>query len=359
MKKVGIVGTNGIPANYGGLETLVENIAIHLDRKFTITVYCSKKNRKKFPDKINNIILKYSSLSANGWQSILYDVITTIHAMIKNDIVILMGPGVGFILILNYIFRKKIIVNHGGLDEWNREKYGWFEKKFLYYSTKATAYFSNVNIADNYVLSNSLKENFNVESVVIRYGGDYKYTSDLSYLKKYNEVMIMGKYFISVSRAQVDNNIHLVIDAFIGINENLVIVSNWSVSKYGRELYEKYHNKYSNIILLNAIYDKNELGYLREKSYAYIHSHSRCGTAPSLVEAMWQNKYPICFDVPTNRETSFNDSSYFSKSKELSEIVLGLSDIELQRYSKANFNKIDENYRWSKISDQYSEVIDE
>jgi hypothetical protein len=359
MTKVGIVGSNGIPANYGGLETLVENLTKILDEKFDITVYCSRHNRLKFPKSFGRAKLIYSRLKANGWQSVPYDILTTIHALIKNDVVILMGPGVGFVLIINKILNKKIIVNHGGLDEWNREKYSWFERKFLYYSTKYTAALSNINVADNLVLSESLKKNFQVKSVVIRYGGDYGYFYDGSVIEKYADILKFGKYFISVSRAQVDNNLHVVLDAFISSQQNLVLISNWSISEYGRELYEKYNGKFSNIKLLNAIYDKNEIGYLRDKAFAYIHSHSRCGTAPSLVEAMWQDKFPICFDVETNRETTFYRSKYFKSSEDLRVIVEELDSEEINKFKNENIKKIKDDYNWGKIGEQYSVIINE
>ena len=357
MIKLAIVGTNGVPANYGGLETLTENLTKLLDEKFRITIYCSKNRRSLYPEKFGNAYLIYSRLKANGWQSILYDTWTTVHALIKNDVVVLMGPGVGMVLLLNILLKKKIVVNHGGLDEWNREKYSWFERKFLYYSTKFTALLSQVNVADNTILANSLKENFSVNSVVIRYGGDYSYKYTDEIRNKYSKITNLNKYYISVSRAQIDNNIHIVIDAFLTMKENVVIISNWSISEYGKNLWTKYANKYENIILLDAIYDKDELGYLRDNAFAYIHSHSRCGTAPSLVEAMWQNKYPICFDVPTNRETTFNDSSYFNNAQDLVDVVKKLDDVCINKFSDKNYAKIASDYTWKKISDEYAKVF--
>ncbi len=355
MIKIGIVGSNGIPANYGGLETLVENITNKLENRFEITVYCTKHNRTELPLLYGNTKLSYSNFKANGWQSIPYDIITTLKAIIQNDVVVMMGPGVGFILYINKLYSRKIIVNHGGLEEWKREKYKWYEKLFLYYSTKITAKLSNVNIADNSILCKSLKDNFNVESKIIRYGGNYNYKYD-NIQEKYKSI-INKEYFVSVSRAQIDNNLHIVIEAFINSRHRLILISNWKIGKYGRELYDKYKDKYDNIMLLNAIYDKNEIGYLREKSTAYIHSHSRCGTAPSLVEAMCQNKYPICFDVDTNRETSFNDSLYFKNSNELKLILDSLTITEINRYSDKNISIIKNKYDWDLIANEYAETF--
>lgn len=358
-KKIAIIGCNGIPANYGGLETLTENIVLGLSDKIKITVYCSKYKRQQFPKEYAGATLKYSKFRANGWQSLLFDITTTVRSLFTNDVVIMMGPGVGMVLILNLLFRKRVIVNHGGLEEWHREKYSWLEGKFLYYSSLFSAKLSNINIADNLILANKLKLEFGVESSVIRYGGDRIPTanSNEEYKKKY-ESFIGEKYFIAVARAQIDNNIHIILEAFSNnCSETIVVISNFDISTYGKSLYKKYFNQFPNIILINAIYDLCELNYLRSNAFSYIHSHSRCGTAPSLVEAMCLNLYPICFDVPTNRETTWNFAKYFKTSDELNLIVKNLSESDKLSYFKNSQDLIQSEYTWNNICNQYLKVI--
>ena len=41
-KRLALIGTNGIPAQYGGGETFFENLTRGLASKYDITVYCSK-----------------------------------------------------------------------------------------------------------------------------------------------------------------------------------------------------------------------------------------------------------------------------------------------------------------------------
>lgn len=49
MKKnrIAIIGTVGIPAKYGGFETLTEQLVSNLSDEFDFTVYCSKRNTQK------------------------------------------------------------------------------------------------------------------------------------------------------------------------------------------------------------------------------------------------------------------------------------------------------------------------
>ena len=51
MRKIAVIGTVGVPANYGGFETLVENIiGENCSKNIEYIVYCSTKN---YPQKLD------------------------------------------------------------------------------------------------------------------------------------------------------------------------------------------------------------------------------------------------------------------------------------------------------------------
>ena len=58
-KKIAIIGTVGLPANYGGFETLTEYLTKDLGDRFDITVFCSSKSYKTKLKTHNNAKLKY------------------------------------------------------------------------------------------------------------------------------------------------------------------------------------------------------------------------------------------------------------------------------------------------------------
>ena len=62
MKKVAIIGTVGIPAGYGGFETLAENLVRTLSSEFEFTVYCSSKAYSRKLPEIYGAKLKYIPL---------------------------------------------------------------------------------------------------------------------------------------------------------------------------------------------------------------------------------------------------------------------------------------------------------
>lgn len=360
--KLSIVGTHGVPAKYGGFETLADFLCQYLSSEFEITVYC---NAHKYPFREKLYFgakLKYLKLEANGFKGIIYDFITYCDALKASDVILYLSPvGSGFMTPLKFFTGKKVIVNHGGLNEWEREKLNLLQKHWAKFNHRVAARFADINIADNIIYKKSLKGNFNAESEVIRYGGDHVKEikpNDIRYADKYPFVN-NEPYVVSVSRAQLDNNIHIVLEAFESFSTfRIVLISNWNISEYGKNLKEKYNN-HPNMILLDAIYEKDELDYIRSNAKIYIHSHSRCGTAPSLVEAMNLGNAIVSFDVPTNRETTFGKAFYFQNSKSLIKILYKLSNKEIIENGKEMKLIASKEYTWEKVTSQYKLLIED
>ena len=78
MKKIAIIGTNGVPSKYGGFETLVEYLVRHLADDYEITVFCSTNLVTEKIDSYEGVKLEYIDLNANGWQSIFYDIVSNL-----------------------------------------------------------------------------------------------------------------------------------------------------------------------------------------------------------------------------------------------------------------------------------------
>ena len=246
--KVAIVGIKGLPPRYGGFETLANNLVKKLGNEFDFIIYNSKGhffNKKYFNAKIINI-----PLPANGALGLLYDSIALFHAWIKSDAILYLGPGVGWLLVVNKLFKKKIITNHGGLNEWEREKLNFLQKRYAYFNHKYACCFSDINVVDNTRLKKSLYLNFGVNSIVIRYGGDHVLKKGIKQHLYSTYPFLKSKYVVSISRAQIDNKLHVILKAFSLLpTYRLVLISNWNESQYGKKLKKRYIS-YSNIIML-------------------------------------------------------------------------------------------------------------
>ena len=361
-RKVSLIGTNGLPAKYGGFETLTEYIAINLNKDYDLYCYCSKTPKINRLNKIYNTNLIYIPFKANGWQSMVYDAIAILHSLLYFDVLIILGFSGVFAFPFKFIFKKKVIFNIGGI-EWQKVRGSKriaiieiFVKKLF---EKICVYCSDIVIVDNQVLFDYVKNKYNIIPVLAEYGGDHAVIEKKS--SKFNEIypFLINDYDLTISRAQEDMNIHLVIDAYRHLpNKNIVIISNWNTSKYGIDLKKKYFKKYKNIILLDAIYDLNILNLIRSNCFIYIHTHSLCGTAPSLTEAMSLEIPVICFDVPTNRSTTEDKSYYFNNVDELVKIIKNLTNSQINILKNDMSEIAKRRYTWSRIINIYKNCID-
>ena len=351
MKKVAIIGTQGVPANYGGFETLVENIiGDNCSGDVQYTVFCSSKDMPAKIGEYRGARLKYVPLRANGVQSIPYDIVSMMRSMCGYDTILILGvSGCVFLPVFKLFCRKRIIVNIDGL-EYRRAKWKPWVKKFLKLSEKIAVRFANVIITDNKGIQDYVREEYGKETTLIAYGGNHALIDiteerEKEILQQHN--LEKRDYCMSVCRIEPENNCHMTLEAFKNNKEKLVFIGNWNRNGYSRKLKEEYSG-IDNIMLLDSIYDLEILHSLRHNAKYYIHGHSAGGTNPSLVEAMFFGCPILSFDVVYNRETTKNKAHYYSNAEELTALIAQGIDNGKELKEVAC-----EEYTWAKIAKEY------
>ncbi|MDG1333256.1 MAG: DUF1972 domain-containing protein [Crocinitomicaceae bacterium] len=360
MKRIAIVGSVGVPANYGGFETLTENLVEHLSRSNEITVFCSGRtySRSKRKAYHKGARLKFVPVKANGVQSILYDYISIIWSLFYADTILILGvSGCTLLPFVRFFTKKKIVVNIDGL-EWRRKKWNKFARWFLRLSEGLAIKCSHAHITDNKAIQRYTSMYYGQIGHVIAYGGNQRREKgrDALFMKKYS--FLVGDYYIKVARIEPENNIELILKAFISSDLQLVIVGNWKNSEYSRDLYELYSG-HVNIFLLEPVYENAEIDFLREHAKAYIHGHEAGGTNPSLVEAMCLGIPVYAYDVSFNLETTKSKAIYFKSSKDLIEKIKGTIPVELKMNTVNMILVARKHYNWDKIVNQYDTLIEE
>lgn len=360
LPKIGIIGTVGVPARYGGFETLVHHLVPNIRHRFDITVYCSGKTyaKEERQEEWEGAKLHYIPLEANGIQSILYDLWSILHAIKSQDVLLILGvSGCLFLPIIKLFSKKKIIVNIDGL-EWRRAKWNWFAKKFLRTSEGIACKYADEIVTDNQILKEYVKIRYGINGNLIEYGANHVTQEKIqkSDLKAYD--FLGSDYAFKVARIEPENNIHVILKTFSEIrNYPLVIVGNWDNSAYGRALKKEYGNR-QNIYLLDPIYESRQLNVLRSNAKIYVHGHSAGGTNPSLVEAMYLNLPIISFDVIYNRVTTNNQGLFFSTSDDLKRHINRISKLPLKRIASSLKQFANKKYTWEIVSRKYADLAE-
>lgn len=358
--KVAIIGTVGVPACYGGYETLVENLLDYKqDNDIEYQIYCSSKTYKDKHKLYKGALLKYLPFNANGKQAPIYDMLSMLHAFATCDMIISLGTVGSFILpILKLFSKKKIVFNLDGLDD-QRKKFSSFPQKVIGKARKLAAQYGDICISDNQGIKEYAKRVYNRESVLIEYGGDQVSIihDDEKLRTKYG--LEPDDYSFKVARIEPENNIKTILKAYSEMpEEKLVIVGNWNRSEFGRKMKEEY-TVHENICLLDPIYEPEEINLLRSNCKLYIHGHSAGGTNPSLVEAMNLGLPIIANGVVYNRETTENKALYFKDVNTLKAQVQHLVNNPEERKTIAN-NMLEiakRRYTWKRIASLYEDII--
>ncbi|WP_350432829.1 DUF1972 domain-containing protein [Shewanella sp. H8] len=349
MKKVAVVGTVGLPACYGGFESLVENLTLYKSNEIDYTIFCSGKSYFEKVDTYNDAKLVYLPLNANGIQSIPYDILSLIKCwFLRPDTVLILGvSGCLFLPFFKFFSKSKIVTNIDGL-EWKRDKWNKWAKKFLKFSESVAVKYSDVIITDNKAIGDYVEVEYSTENIVIAYGGDHAIIKGI-------DVDQEQDYYLSLCRIEPENNVKMILEAFVNSDKKLKFVGNWNSSEFGRDLKKAFSDK-PNIDIIDPIYDIKQLFLLRSECKGYIHGHSAGGTNPSLVEAMHFEKPIFAFDCNFNRYSTEDKAVYFSSSQELSDKLSEVTRDELAVISSDMKQIAETRYTWKVINHLYEET---
>jgi glycosyltransferase involved in cell wall biosynthesis len=351
---VSIIGSVGLPARYGGWETLAHHLTVNLKDKVSFVVYCSKRNSQEMLPSINGARMIYIPLSANGIQSILYDFLSMAHACRRSKILLILGTsGCIFLPLIKCLSKAVIVTNIDGI-EWRRQKWGYVAQKFLKISERFAVRYSDLVVSDNAAIQKYLYSNYSVTSDCIPYGGDHVERVDCADAKGLVAYGLKPRgYAFTVCRIEPENNLEMILLAFsLAADQKLVVVGNWRNSDFGVRLKKRFSG-FSNLILLDAIYDQRKLDELRSNAALYVHGHSAGGTNPSLVEAMSLGLPVAAFDCVFNRETTLGKAFFFRDPKELIDIVVSVDSRQMAEAGRTLKSIADERYRWSDVTAQY------
>ncbi len=351
--KIAIIGTRGIPNNYGGFEQFVEYLSVGLVKLgHEVTVYNSSDHVYRDPQYHGVTILRKWNPEKNigAASHFIYDFLCLKNALKQNfDIIYEAGyaTNVPSHLLLN--IRKSIIVTNMDGLEWKRSKWNFFTRKLTKFFEKLAVKTSHHLIADNEGIQQYLLKEYNVQSHFLAYGANVVNNFSKEDLNKYG--LEAYKYFLVVARLEPENNIEMMVEGYLNSQSGypLIVIGNTNT-----KFYKKFagSNKAQNVHFVGGVYNKDVLDSLRKYSLAYLHGHSVGGTNPSLLEAMGSHAFIISHNNPFNAGVLKENALYFSNAQELANV---LTDIDYHRKDKYdnfiqnNLHVIRTTYSWERI----------
>lgn len=374
-----IIGSKGIPANYGGFETFVEKLTEYkknIQINYHISCLSYENNEEFYHNNARCFNVKVPNIGSAS--AVVYDILSLGECIkyirkhsLKNSVIYILACRIGPFMNL---FKKQIndlniqiLVNPDG-HEWKRSKWNKFIRNYWKYSEKLMIKNSDLIICDSKGIQAYIKQEYSMykpNTDFVAYGADLTRSSLHDDSKEYLEWLNINdlcsnEFYLIVGRFVPENNYELMIREFMKSNtkKDLVIISNIVGNNFYQDLLNK--TKFDTdkrIKFVGTVYEQNLLKKIRENAYGYLHGHEVGGTNPSLLEALASTKLNLLLDVVFNNEVGQEAALYFSRDEgslsKLIETADLISSEEILTYGKMAFERIESEYTWELIVEKY------
>ena len=385
-KVVFILGSKGIPANYGGFETFVEKLTLNQqDKNIQYYVACqtSQKDYTGETYEHNGAICHPINVPDIGpARAVYYDLKSLKWALdhiesnrIKDAVIFICACRIGPFIALNKGKMKrlgvKLIINPDG-HEWLRAKWNFAIKQYWRCSERLCVKYADLLICDSMNIEKYIQNEFkkySPKTTFIAYGAETSKSvladDDPRILDWYGKWNVTPhNYYVNIARLVPENNYETIIREFMGSNtkKSLVIAASLKGNKFFEQLKKQLHFEDDpRIKFVDGIYDQELLKKIRENAYGYIHGHSVGGTNPSLLEALGTLDLCLLYDVGFNREVGENGALYWTLEdgdlRGLIEKADVMSTDEIKLLGDKAHKRIGECYTWKYICERYEHEL--
>lgn len=354
---IGILGTRGIPGNYGGFETFAEELSARLvERGHRVTVYCRTGNSPGRPGEYRGVELVHLPALRNKYaETLTHTFYSAIHALFRRfDIVYVCNSANAPICWIPWARRQRTVLNVDGL-EWQRAKWGPVAKRYYRWAASHAARMPIEIVTDADVIQRYYLEELHRETRCFPYGAELYERGHAAH-----RLDAMGlqpdRYLLYVSRMEPENNALLAVQAYTRLETDIPLVMVGDAP---------YAQDYINEVKATADDRVQFLGYrfgedyhaLQANALAYVQATEVGGTHPALVEALGHRNAVLAHDVPEHREVVGDAGRYFAyrDPDDLAQHMRALIEDPdaVARLRRLAGERVEAYYSWDAVTDQY------
>ncbi len=358
-----MMGMRGVPANFGGSETAVEEIGSRLvTRGHEVTVYCRKHKDTVIPGQplykgMRRIVLpSIHSLNAE----LLSHSTLCLLQMIRERFDVVHFHGVGNALLFP-LFKltghgaKSLLIVDG--PDWKRPKWGPLAQAALRTSFPMAAKWADEIISDNEEVERLFREQYDRATALVGYGADLNVPATREALARYG--LEPRKYFLQVAALVPDKGVHIVIEAYRNLKTDmpLVIVGD-----------TPYMSEYKAELMRTADPRVKFLGYvfglpcqeLVANCFAYLHGQLIDGTSPALLQAMAYGCGILAGDL-IEINHSLADTGLRYRSQDPADLLDKMTMLVNHPGLAADYGlrarqRVEQKFNWDHVTDAYEQL---
>ena len=356
--KIAILGTRGIPANYGGFETFTEQLSTRLvARGHDVTVYgrrhYSTQGRRTWKG-VRLVILP--TIRHKYFDTVIHTFLSVLHAVTGGyDVILICNAANSVFAFIPRLFGTPTLVNVDGLER-KRKKWNWLGQKYYLVSEWLSTFLPSAIVTDAQVIQDYYATRYGKQSEMIAYGAEVARRAAPERLRRYS--LKPNQYVLYVSRLEPENNAHLVIEAYQKVSTELPLVIVGGAPYAEEYIAQLKRTKDPRVKFLGFVFGEDYRA-LQQNAYCYVHATEVGGTHPALIEAMGAGNCALTLDTPENREVIGEAGILYKSADELAgQLRRVLADASIiTEYRSRAMSRVLKLYNWEQITDQYEHLL--
>jgi glycosyltransferase involved in cell wall biosynthesis len=355
--RIAVLGTRGIPAQYGGFETFAEELSVRLvERGHQVTVYCRQRHSER---EYRGVRLRYlPTLRHKYFDTVAHTGLSTLDALFRRyDAALYCNAANAVFTLWPRLFGTPTALNVDGLEH-RRKKWNRVAKLWYLISQWLATFFCSALVTDAATIQKYYLERFGKDSRFIPYGADTGKMSDVETVRALR--LEPGKYVLYVSRLEPENNALLVRQAFERVKTDLKLAIIGDAPYATGYIQQVKDTKDPRIIIPGAVYGE---GYhqLQSHSAVYVQATEVGGTHPALLEAMGRGALVLYLDTPEMAEAAGDVAIPFEP--ELDDLAsklqwaVDLPDEGRAAWGRRAMERIEKIYSWKVVTDAYESLL--
>jgi glycosyltransferase involved in cell wall biosynthesis len=357
--RLAILGTRGVPANYGGFETFAEQLGKRLiERGHEVTVYGrSRWVPRGVREYLGMRIVRLPAPPSKYLETVVHTLYSAFHALTKTyDLIYVCNSANVPAALLLRLFRRRVVLNVDGL-EWKRRKWSPVGRAYYRLCARLAARLPIYVVTDAHVIQRYYAEVLGRATDYFPYGTDLERVPNDGTLERFG--LEADRYILYVSRLEPENNAHVVLEAFKDLETDLLLAIVGDAPYASAYIDQLHASPDPRVRFLGAVYG-SEYRILRSHPAAYVQATEVGGTHPALVESMGCANAIVANDVPEHRETLGDAGLYYRGTPELThQLARILADTRLaSSLRKKSQDRARRLYSWDAITDRYESWLE-
>ncbi len=361
--RLAILGTRGIPARYGGFETLAEELSARLAAAgHAVTVYT--RSHTSVPGVMLHrgvAVRRLPALRSKTLETLSHTLLSCLNASRRSfDAVLLCNAANAPLVPLLHARGLPVALNVDGLER-KRRKWGALGRSYYRLCESLSVHWADALVTDARVIQVYYRRAWHRQSVMIPYGGDLPSPQGDEALRRFG--LSDGGYLLYVSRFEPENNPDRVIAAYREVPGNAALVMVGG-APYAGALARRLRTLAaadSRVVLTGPVYGESYRELLFHAG-AYIHATEVGGTHPALVEAMGAGRVVFFLDNLPNREVVGQAGVPFAFTGDRTLVdVLTAYLAEPERVSPLGVAarvRVLAHYRWDDVAAAYERLLE-